>query len=433
MRDEPDHPFYIPIWYGGTREERRATPSNTYVRSEGMTVTLEDGTTFEDWTGQAAVNNIGMGRPEVAKALADQALRMSWLTPAEFAEVRLALTKDLLSILPRGLTVPFYGLGGSDSIEAAVRAARKVTKRKKVLTFRGAYHGDTMTVESVSGTGVLSYGDPRPWAVHTTAPYEFWQKGDGWERAFERTLHGMEATLKRRGPRTFACIILEPVNVTMGAVPLSNELSRGVRELCNRYDIKLVADEVITGFGRTGEWFGSQAVGLEPDAVVLGKGLTGGYAPLGAAVFERSWGEELRKTGFPHGLTFGSHPLGCAAARETIRILKAERLVERSKAMGAHLRSRLEQIHRDHEDRVRDVRGCGLLMGIEIRGKGRAKKGVHPAWPRVEKICDGLRQDGLRVWVNNDGSTIELFPAFIVSEAQVDRLADRISNHLQAS
>lgn len=433
-RRSSKHSFYLTIWYGGTPKERAATPANTYVRTEGMTATLEDGSSYEDWTGQAFVNNIGMGRPDVAKALADQALRMSWLTPAEFAEVRLALTRDLLSILPHGLTIPFYGIGGSDSIEASIRAARKITNRTKVLTFRGAYHGDTMTVENVSGTGLTAYADPRPWAVHTTPPYDFWQREGDWERGYEATLEAMTSTLRRHGPRTFACVIVEPVNTTMGAVPLSRGLARGIRELCDRYDIKLVADEVVTGFGRTGEWLGSGTVGLRPDAMVFAKGFTGGYAPLGAVVFESSWGEKLRRTGFPHGLTFGSHPLGCIAARETIRILKDERLVERSRRMGSCLRKRLEEIREDHEDRVRDVRGHGLLLAMEVRGKGRARKGgLHPAWPRVEKVWEGLRKDRIRVTTNNDGSSILLCPPFIVTEAQVDRLAERMRQRLRVA
>jgi len=426
-------PFYLTIWYGGTPEERRATPANTYVEARGMTTSLEDGTAYEDWTGSAFVNNIGLGRPEIAKALADQALSMSWLTPAEFASIRLALTRDLLDVLPRHLRVPFYGLGGSDSNEAAIRAARKVTGRSKVLTFKGAYHGDTMTIENVSGTGLTDYGDPRPWAVHTPAPYDFWRKLGDWDRAYEASLDAFARTLKRHGPRSFACVILEPVNMTMGAVPLSRDLSRGIQELCERNGIKLVADEVITGFGRTGRWFGSETVGLRPDAMVFAKGFTGGYAPLGAVVFEREWGERLRRTGFPHGLTFGAHPLGCVAAQETIRVLRREGLVDRARRMGAYLRERLEGIRDEHPDDVRDVRGHGLFLALEVAGKGRrVKGGLHPAWPRVERVWEGLKADGLRVTTNSDGSSLLVCPPFTVTEEQVDRLVSRLDARLAA-
>jgi 4-aminobutyrate aminotransferase len=219
-----------------------------------------------------------------------------------------------------------------------------------------------------------------------------------------------------------------------GAAPLSRDLSRSLREMCDRHGIKLVADEVITGFGRTGEWFGSQAVGLEPDAMVFAKGFTGGYAPLGAVVFERSWGAALRRSGFPHGLTFGAHPLGCVAARETIRILTAERLIERCRRIGAYAKRKLEGLREDHPSVVRDVRGLGLLLAMELRGRGRRSTGeLHPGWARVEPIWNGLRNAGIRVTTNNDGSSILLCPPFIVTEEQVDRLVERLDFHLHAS
>ena len=433
-RREARRPFYITIWYGGTPEERASSPANTIVRADGMTVAYEDGRAFEDWSGQAFVNNIGLGRPEVAKALADQAVRLSWATPGDFADVRLALTADLGSVLPRHLTTPFYGVGGSDSVEAAIRASRKVTRRSNVLTFEAGYHGDTMTIENVSGTGLTPYGDPRPWAVHAPSPYTHWARLGDWARAQEATLEGAAAALRRRGPRTFAAIVFEPVMGVAGAVPFSRDVAQGLRELADRSGIKLVADEVITGFGRTGEWFGSQALGARPDAIVLAKGLTGGYAPLGAAVFERSWGAELRRTGFPHGLTFGSHPIGCAAARETIRILRGERLVERAARLGAYLRRRLEEVREAREALVRDIRGAGLLIGIELAGRRKPTKRdeLHPAWPRVRRIVETLLREGTKVTTNSDGSTILLCPPFVVTEAQVDRLADRLETSLRA-
>src|SRR6266699_1699949 len=389
-------PFYLPVWYEGTPAERFASPENTYVRCEGMTIALADGTTLEDWTGQVFVNNIGMGRPEVAKALADQAARMSWLSPAEFAEVRLALTEDLRAVMPRHLTTPFYGIGGSGSIEAAIRAA---------------------------------------WAVHTPDPYDAFQASGEWEHAGERTLEGIRTTMRRHGPRSFACVVVEPVMGVAGAVPLSPDLPKGLRELCDRYAIKLVADEVITGFGRTGAWFGSTTVGLKPDAIVVAKGLTGGYAPLGAAVFERSWGATLRKTGFPHGLTFGAHPLGCTAARETIRILRRERLVECCKAVGGYLQRRFEALWQEHPAVVRDVRGHGLLLAMELRAPSRrpVRGGLHPAWRRVARIWKRLRDEGIRVTTNTDGSSLLLCPPFIVTERQVDRLVERLAVHLRAA
>jgi len=429
---EEARPFYVPAWYYALPEEKAVTPDNTFVGGEGMIVVLENGTRFEDWEGQSLVSNIGLGRADMARALAEQALRLSWLAPSLFADVRVALTKDLQSVLPQGISVPFYGIGGADSIEAAVRAARKVTRRKNVLAFTGGFHGDTITTESVSGWGVPEYGDPRPWTVHVPSPYDWFQDLRDWDRAYERCLEGIEKALKKRGPRTFASILVEPVTGMGGAVPLSEGLSKALRELCDRHGIKLIADEVVTGFGRTGEWFGSTRVGLKPDAMVLAKGITGGYAPLSAAVFERSWGEELRENGFPHGPTFGGHPLGCAAARETIRILKAERLVQQAKTVGAYMKKRLVELGREHPAVVREVRGAGLLLARQLGVARRGRTyGSHPASPRVWTISEGLRSDGMRIWASADGSSVMFCPPFIVTEAQVDRLVDRLDFHLQ--
>jgi len=486
---EEAHPFYIPAWYPHRTlpERRTVSPHNTFVRGEGMTVVLEDGTSFEDWEGQSLVNNIGLGREDIARVLAEQVRRLSWLSPALFADVRLALTKDLQSVLPHGISVPFYGVGGSDSIEAAIRAARKVSRRKNILVFNGGYHGETITTESVCGWAASDYGDPRPWVVHVPSPYDWFQNLGDWDRAYERCLEGIEKAVKKRGSRTFAGALVEPVMGTGGIVPLSAGLSTALRELCDRYGIKLIADEVITGFGRTGEWFGSTTVGLKPDAMVLAKGLTGGNAPLGAVVFEQSWGEELREKGFPHGLTFGGHPLACAAARETIRILKSERLVERAKTIGAYMKPRLMELEKEHRAVVRDVRGMGLMLAVELRlphqspqipsakrrvrrartisasitqrleefrrepraalrGVGGARSlltrklragltgkqyGSHPAASRVRGIWERLLQDGMRVWTSGDGGSLMFCPPFIVTEAQVDRLVDRLDFHLR--
>ena len=389
-----------------------------------MSVTLENGATFEDWGGQFYVNNLGTGRAEIARDLASQSRRMSWVAPSEFADVRVALTRDLLSVLPRHLTTPQFSCSGSDAFEAAIRAARKVTRRTRVLSFRQAYHGDTLTIENVSGGALMPYGDRRRWAAHAPSPFELWEAaGRDWPRACGLALEGVERALRRRGPSTFAALVVEPVMAGTGAVPLSHSLSRGLRDLCDRHGIKLIADEVVTGFGRTGRWFGSQAVGLVPDAIVCAKGITGGYAPLGAAVFERAWGGELRRTGLNHGLTNAGHPLGCAAARATIRILKRERLVERAAAMGRRLRAGLEALRDRHPGEVADVRGRGLLLGLQLDAGGPAgSRRRTGAAARIEKICARARTAGIHLLSTSDGTGLLFAPPFTVTPRQIDRL-----------
>jgi adenosylmethionine-8-amino-7-oxononanoate aminotransferase len=299
-----------------------------------------------------------------------------------------------------------------------------VTGRKRVLSFTKAYHGDTLAIENVNGLLRTPYGDRRPWAVHAPAPFDLWESaGRDWPRACDRALDGVERGLRRRGPRTFAALIVEPVMAGPGAIALSPRLARGLRALCDRHGIKLVADEVVTGFGRTGHWFGSETVGLVPDAVVLAKGLTGGYAPLGAVVFERSWGEELRRSGLNHGLTFAGHPIGCAAARAAIRILKRERLVERAAAIGRRLRAGLETLRAAHPGMVADVRGCGLLLGLQLESRrpARSWRGTD-ATRRVAGLCAAARAARLRLLPTSDGTGLLFAPPFTVTTRQIDRL-----------
>ncbi len=416
-------PPYLPTWYVGTSAERRAGPADTIVAAEGMRVTFADGSSAEDWSGSMFVNNIGLGRPGMANVLRDQSLRLSWAAPERFVDVRLRLVEDLRGLLPSDLTTVHFTLAGSDGIEAAVRAARKATGRKNVLAFSFAYHGDTIATESLSD-GMTPYGDPRPWVVRAPSPYEFWERWGDWDRAFERTAEAFDAVLAKKGRRTFAAVVLEPIMGSLCCVPLRQSLTAAIREACTRHGIKLVADEVITGFGRTGEWWGSTTAGLDPDAMVFAKGLTGGYAPLGAVVFEEGWGERLRTSGFPHGLTMSGHPLGCAAARETLRILSEEDLVARCARMGSRLRTRLEDVRGDHPETVRDVRGAGLLQAVELRGRGRWRRGApHPATRRTNALRDTLRAAGMVVYVTPDGSSILLSPPFTVAEDRIDAFA----------
>jgi taurine---2-oxoglutarate transaminase len=423
VRRHESHPFYLNVWHTGEPGSRRAVPSNTTTSCRGMSVLLEDGTSVEDWSGQYYVNNLGTGRTEIARTLAMQARRMSWVAPSDFAEVRLALTRDLQGVLPRHLSTPQFSVSGSDAIESALRAARMVTGRTRVLTLSQSYHGDTMTVENICGGTLMPYGDRRPWAVKTPSPYDLWERaGRNWPRACDLALEMAERTLRRQGPRTFAAIVVEPVMAGAGAVPLTRRLARGLRALCDRHDIKLVADEVVTGFGRTGSWFGSQTVGLVPDAVVCAKGLTGGYAPLGAVVFERSWGETLRREGLNHGLTFAGHPLGCAAARAAIRILKRERLVRRAATMGRRLRAGLDALRGDYPDRIADVRGCGLLLGLQLgngREAGPRRRLTAARWAAT--LVATAQRARLRFLTSHDGTSFIFAPPFTVTSRQIDR------------
>jgi taurine--2-oxoglutarate transaminase len=292
-----------------------------------------------------------------------QSLRLSWVSPSQFADVRLALTRDLRRVLPRHLTTPQYNTGGSDSCESALRAARIVTGRTRVLTLTRAYHGDTMTVENLCPP-ITPYGDHRPWVIQTPGPRDLWEKaGRDWSRASDLALERAEATLgvtdrrlrrRRRGAGD--------VDDRRRAAGRAWRADSGPRPLpaSSSSPTRWSPGSADRPAGSIGDH------GLVPDAVICAKGLTGGYAPLGAVVFERGWGAHLRRHGLNHGLTFGGHPIGCAAARATLRILERERLVARAAAMGRRLRLGLEALARLHPGRIADVRGAGLPLGLQL-------------------------------------------------------------------
>ena len=424
-------PLVLPTWYLGPASAARPRPSNTVVGGHGLSLTLADGRRFEDWSGTMFVNNIGLGRASMAMALADQAARLAWASPDMLADVRVALAKDLRAILPRSLTTVHYGVGGSDCMEAAIRAARKVTGRKKVVAFSYAYHGDTMVTEALSD-GMTSYGDPRSWIIRTASPYEFWESEEDWDGAYAKSLAAFEATLRRVGPRSVAALVVEPFSGSYCGVPVSRDLGAGLRDVCNRHGIKLVSDEVITGFGRTGAWFGSGAAGLSPDAIVMAKGITGGYATLGAVAFESSWAQSLASTGFPHGLTFSGQPVACAAARETIRILRHEGLVQASASKGRFLLGLLQEVAAAHPESVRDVRGRGLMIAVEFRGRTRWRKGSpHPALSRTMHVRASLGRAGIFVYAMPDGGSLLLCPPFVVTEHEMTHFASCLESSLQ--
>jgi adenosylmethionine-8-amino-7-oxononanoate aminotransferase len=203
-------------------------------------------------------------------------------------------------------------------------------------------------------------------------------------------------------------------------------MARELRAICDRHGILMVADEVVTGFGRTGRWFGSQAVGLRPDALVIAKGLTGGYAPLGAVVFGGAWAAALRRTGLNHGLTFSGHPIGCAAARAVIRILKSERLVERAAADGGFLRAGLEELRARYPGIISDVRGLGMFQAFQVRPGGRAT-----SERRVEAIAAGALRRGVRLLPASDGRVFLFSPPLNVGRARIGRLLGILDDEIR--
>src|SRR6188508_2707016 len=295
-----------------------------------------EGKRFLDFNSQLMCTNIGHGHPKVVAAIQQQAETLAYANPFMATEPRARLAQKLAEITPGDIDTFFFTNGGAEANENAIRIARLVTGRHKIGARYRSYHGGT------AGALTLT-GDPRRWAAEPGIPgvfripdfYHGIQKGfDTAEEVLSRT----EEVLELEGPKTVAAIIVEPVTGTNGILIPPDGYLQGLRALCDKYGIFLIADEVMAGFGRTGEWFSVDHWGVKPDLISMAKGLTSAYVQLGAVGMRRQIAEHFQKNVFYGGLTYNSHPLACAAALATIAVYEEDRLMENTKRMGGLMR-----------------------------------------------------------------------------------------------
>src|SRR5690349_1145896 len=327
-----------------------------------------EGKRFLDFNSQLMCVNIGHGDERVVRAIKRQAETLAYANPFMATEARALLGRKLAEIAPGDIDVFFFTNGGSEANENALKLARQFTGRHKVLSFYRSYHGAT------AGSMMLT-GDPRRWAsepgmpgvVHVLNPYHGIRRG--WDTA-EQALALLEETIQLEGASTIAACFLEPVTGTNGVLIPPDRYVQGVRDLCTKYGILMVADEVMSGFGRTGEWFAVDHWNVVPDLMTMAKGLTSAYVPLGAVGMRRSIADHFKDEVFFGGLTYNSHPLGCAAALATLQVYEEDRLIENARRMGAIMQQRLEALQAKHAivGAVRSIGLFGLVELVEDRG-----------------------------------------------------------------
>jgi taurine---2-oxoglutarate transaminase len=337
-------------------------------RAEGVYFYTPDGRRFIDFNSQLMGVNIGHGDQRVAEAIAEQARTLPYISPFLAHEPRARLGRKLAELLPGDINKVFFTLGGAEANENAIRMARLFTGRQKILAQYRSYHGAT------AGAITLT-GDPRRWpnepgvpgVVHVLNPHH--ASGRPVDSA-DQAMALLEETIELEGPGTIAGFILEPVVGTNGIlIPPDGYLQR-VRDLCDRYGIVMIADEVMTGFGRTGEWFAVDHWGVVPDLMTLAKGLTSSYAPLGAVGMREKIARHFDETVFAGGLTYNSHPISCAAALATIAVYEEDDLVGNSKRMGEVMRRHHQDLMARHPS-VGTARNIGLFGIIElVRDRG---------------------------------------------------------------
>src|ERR1017187_7165940 len=332
--------------------------------AKGVYFWSPDGTRYLDFNSQLMCVNIGHGDERVIKAIADQAAVLAYANPFMATEPRARLGAKLASLTPGDIDTFFFTNGGAEANENAIKIARAYTGRHKILARYRSYHGGT------AGAITLT-GDPRRWPaepglagiVHVLDPYHGIARG--WATA-DAALALLDETIQLEGPNTVAGFILQP-----------DGYRQGVRALCDKYGIVMIADEVMSGFGRTGEWFAVNHWNVVPDVMCMAKGLTSSYLPLGAVGMRHPIAQHFQDKVFYGGLTYNSHPMGCAAALATIRVYEEDGLIDNAKKMGAIMAQLGTELQAKHPS-VGAVRSIGLFGIVELIRNRKTRQPMAP-------------------------------------------------------
>jgi taurine--2-oxoglutarate transaminase len=385
--------------------------------AKGVRFQTVDGRRFIDFNSQLMSVNVGHGDRRIIDAIKAQADQLPYISPVMATEPRARLGQKLAQLLPGDIDKVFFTLGGTDANENAIKIARAVTGRSKILARYRSYHGST-------GNAVQATGDPRRWpnelagdVVHVLDPYHGVQQG--WDSAGV-ALTQLEETIQLEGPSTIAAFILEPVSGTNGVLVPPDGYLQGVREICTRHGILMICDEVMTGFGRTGRWFAVDHWGVVPDLITIAKGLTSSYVPLGAVGMRPHVAAYFDDHVFWGGLTYNSHPLACATALATIAAYEEDDMVGNSRRLGAVLARHHRKLQERHPC-VGAVRSLGLFGCIELVRDRKTMEPLAPfngTSPEMKAISQALLDAGLFTFVR--WNTIMTNPPLCINEAELD-------------
>lgn len=406
-------------------------------RAKGVYLYDSGGKRYIDFSSQLMNVNIGHGREEVTQAVVAQMNKLSYVAPSFSTDVRGQLGKKLAEISPNGLTKSFFTLGGAEAIDNAIKLARLYTGRHKIMTQYRAYHGATIGAISAGG-------DPRklsvdsqqaPNIIHVENPYAYrcpWYSSSI-QQCGQRGIANMEKILQYEGPENFAAIIMEGESGSSGCIKYPPFYLREVRRLCDKYGILLIIDEVMSGFGRTGKWFGVNHHEVSPDIMCFAKGLTAGYIPLGGIIISDSIAKVYEESYLPLGLTYSAHPVSCAAALAVLDIYEKDNLVEQAADTGAYIDYRMEELMQEHSS-IGDWRNTGMLGCLEIVKNKKTKEPMAP-WNAssngmtvMKKVAAKIRELGMFTFVK--WNYIFVAPPLNISRNEIEEGLSIISEAL---
>ena len=412
----------------------------TAVHAEGAWITDADGTRYLDGSGGAIVVGVGHGDPALIAAAETQLRRTQYVHGTMFTTEALeAYAEAAAAVLPMDDARLYPVSGGSEAVETAIKMARAYHLaegqggRSAVIARRSSYHGNTLGALDLSGKEPLRK-PYTPWLgrfLHAPAAYEYrcenpsHPQGCGAWHAAE-----LQRMIESDGPDTVAAFIAEPVGgATLGAAVPSDDYWPAVVEVCHRYGVLVIADEVMTGFGRTGRWFGLDNWDARPDILTAGKGTTSGYVPFGFAAASGEVFEAIAQKGFVHGFTWSHNGLGAAVASATLAKLRDEGLVDRARDLGAKIKGELAAALAD-EPYVGDVRGIGMMIGIELVRDRETKEPFARARAVTEHVVGAAREAGLLLYSSTghadgtNGDLVMLGPPFTLTDDEVTFLLD---------
>ena len=395
------------------------------TRAQGIYFWDADGKRFIDWSSQLINVNVGHGHPHVIKALQEQAAKICYAYPGIATEPRARLGEMLQKIAPAGLAKSFFTTGGADAIENAMKIARLYTGRQKIVTRYRSYHGATFGAMTAGGDPRRLANEPGvPWIVRVHGPYSYRSpiyRGRSADEGDQVVVDLMEQTILYEGPENVAAILMEGYNGTSGILQGGEPFWRGVQAICDKYAILLIVDEVMSGFGRTGKWFGIDHYPfVKPDLMVIAKGLTSGYVPMGGVMVTDEIASYFDDHTLWAGLTYSSHALACATAIANLEVYTGENLIENAANMGKKLRAGLTNLAENHPS-LGEIRGTGLHQVIEIV-KNRETHEPMSEWNQpltepMRKVAATLRDLGINTFVR--WSWIFCAPPLIITEEQI--------------
>jgi taurine--2-oxoglutarate transaminase len=432
---EDDRRYLLHSW--SAQKSRRP---QVIAGGQGAVFWDAEGKRYLDFVSQLVNLNLGFGHPKVVSAIQTQAAALCYVAPEFANDQRSMLARAVAEVTPGDLDHVFFTTGGATANEAAVRMARSVTGRQKIITRRRGYHGATAGALSVSGDPRRRGVEPGVWGT-VVAEDPFCYRCPFGLRYPSCGIHCADhigEIIEFEDPETVAAVIVETITGSNARIVPPPEYYPRLRQICDRYGVLLICDEVMAGFGRTGKWFAIEHYGVSPDIMTMGKGITSGYVPLGAVAVSDRVASFFESNVLLTGATYSGHPLACAAGVATLAAYHEEGLIERARILGDRLLSRLDAMKERHPA-VGDVRGKGLFACIELVRDRETREPLIPWTPRggreshpaVSGTLRAMKERG--VYAYTKWNMIMLAPPLVISEAELDQGLDVIDTALQVA